>query len=93
MNNKIQGCIPKFAFLAWPVVWCVRLGEQRGTDILILKARLTGYFCCDFAAIFAPISSTISNRLYKLLAIQIAVESPVVYTAKSRLKSQQKSPL
>ena len=31
-------------------------------------------------AIFAAISSAISNRPCKLLAIQIAAESPVVYT-------------
>ena len=36
----------------------------------------SGDFCCDFKRDFAAIS----NRLSKLLAIQIAAESPVVYT-------------
>ena len=36
----------------------------------------SGDFCCDFKRDF----SAISNRPCKLLAIQIAVESPVVYT-------------
>ena len=37
-------------------------------------------------AVFAAISSAISNRPYKLLAIQIAAESPVVYRKIVRVK-------
>ena len=37
-------------------------------------------FAAILAAIFAAIPSAISNRPCKLLAIQIAAESPVVYT-------------
>ena len=40
-----------------------------------------------FAAIFAAISSAISSRPCKLLAIQIAVKSPVVYTGEIAVKS------
>ena len=61
-------------------------------------------FAAVLAAIFAAISRAISNRSCKLLAIQIAAESPVVYTgdlksnrheiaAKIALKSPQKSPV
>ena len=46
-----------------------------------LKGPLTlAIFAAILAAIFAAISSAISNHPSKLLAIQTAAESPVVYT-------------
>ena len=74
-------------------------------QITLLKSGLrpvyTVDFGCDLAAIFAAISwrfhgdfTTISNRLCKLLAIPRRSESPVTPDdLKSRLESQQKSPL
>ena len=50
----------------------------------ILRPVYTGDFCCDFSVDFwcdfKRDFAAISNRPCKLLAIQIAAESPVVYT-------------
>ena len=56
-----------------------------------IKARLQWRFLRRFRGDF----TAISNRSCKLLAIPQQFESPVVYTGdlKSRLKSQQKSPV
>ena len=55
-----------------------------------LGTRLVGRYISHMRT-FKVISSAISNCPCKLLAIQIAAESPVVYTGD--LKSQQKSPV
>ena len=41
-----------------------------------LCCYFSGDFCCDFKRDFAAVS----NRPCKLLAIEIAAESPVIYT-------------
>ena len=83
-------CFFSFSFFSW-FLFTQTKGEPV-RDCLRVKARLhsgdfccyfSGDFCCDFKRDFTS----------KLLAIQIAAESPVVYTTKSHLKSQQKSPL
>ena len=56
-----------------------------GIGSSLLRPVYTGDFCCDFSGDsvccdFKRDFVAISNRPCKLLAIQIAVESPVVYT-------------
>ena len=71
----------------------MKLQTKKAFDSHGLKARLPVDFCGDFKRDFGATS----NRPCKLLAIQIAAESLVVYmgdfkiAAKSRLKSPLKS--
>ena len=48
--------------------------------VFLVKYSKGPFTLAIFAAILAAIFAAISNRPCKLLAIQIAVESPVVYT-------------
>ena len=77
-----------FSFSFFPGFFLRKLKENLYEIVYVLRPVYTGDFCCYFSGDFC---CDFTSKL--LLAIQIAAESPVVYTAKSHLKSQQKLPL
>ena len=81
-----------FLFLfVFPGFFLRKLKENLYEIVYVLRPVYTGDFCCYFSGDFC--CDFKRDFTSKLLAIQIAAESPVVYTTKSHLKSQQKSPL